>query len=70
MTIKQLHEITGSLIAKHGNDPVAINSATFAENENGDIIECDTAGIERVQGADDSGPVGRRYPMLVINGPA
>lgn len=71
MTVQKLHEITGTLLAKkRGNLHVMINIATFSESENGTILEVESAEVERVQGADDSGPVGRKFPMLVLTGGA
>ena len=70
MTIEQLHDITTALIAKKmGGLPVMVNTATFEESENGTIFAADVAGVIRVQGADDSGPTGRKHPMFVIGGP-
>lgn len=71
MNIDQLHKITGDLIAKkRGNLDVMINLATFTESENGTIHEIQTAKVQRVQGADDSGLVGSKIPMLVLSGGA
>lgn len=69
MTVTDLHKLTAGLIAKkQGNIDVTINFATFIENENGTILEVEAAKVERVQGADDSGPVGRKFPMLILSG--
>ena len=69
MTITQLHKITGQLIAKKkGGIDVAINFATFSENECGSILEVESAKVMRVQGADDGGPVGEKFPFLVFDG--
>jgi len=69
MTIRELHAITGALLAKHGDDAVAIDYRTFAEDENGTILEIQSGELRSVQGADDSGPVGGQYPFLVLSGP-
>lgn len=69
MTVSQLHEITSKAIADgHENAEVAINYATFLENEEGSILTIDSAAMENIQGADDGGPVGEKYPFLVISG--
>lgn len=69
MTIDKLHEITTGLVSiGKGQCEVAINLATFHESENGAIIMVDDAAMEDVQGADDSGPVGPKFPTLVIVG--
>lgn len=71
MTVNKLHKITTALRAqKQGNIEVAINYASFLEDENGSILTVETAKLERVQGADDSGPVGRKFPFLVLAGGA
>jgi hypothetical protein len=68
MTTKKLQEIIAASIKEHGDLPVMVNTATFEESENGTVFEVEAAKVERVQGVDDSGPVGRKYPMLVITG--
>ena len=69
MTVNQLHEITTALRAQNqGNSEVAINHASFSENENGGILTVESAKLEHVQGADDSGPVGDKFPFLVLDG--
>lgn len=69
MTIKQLHSVTGKLIAKEqGDHDVTIDIATFSESENGTILMVESAKFKRVQGADDSGPVGPMFTMLVLSG--
>lgn len=69
MTVKQLHDLTGKLIAKkQGGIDVAINYATFLENDCGSILEIESAKVIRVQGADDGGPVGPKFPFLVLDG--
>lgn len=69
MTVQELHDITGKAIAKgNGNAEVAINYATFLENEVGSILTIESAQVENVQGADDGGPLGDKYPFLVISG--
>lgn len=70
MTIQKLHNITGAIIAKHGgNIDVAIDFRTFEENENGNILAVESAAMIRVQGADDSGPIGKKEPFFVLSGP-
>ena len=59
----------GAVIKEHGDIDVMVNTATFEESENGTVFEVEAASVERVQGADDSGPVGDKYPMFVITGP-
>lgn len=69
MTVEQLHKLTGKLLAKkQGNAEVAINHASFSESENGTILTVESASLRRVQGADDSGPVGPKFPFLVLEG--
>lgn len=69
MTVQKLHEITAALIAnKRGDIEVMIDFATFEESENGSILDIETAIVRRVQGCDDSGPVGRKHNMLVLSG--
>lgn len=69
MTVRELHEITSELVAKNKCDiEVAIDYFSFSESENGSILLIESAAVQRVQGADDSGPVGRKYPMFVISG--
>ena len=69
MTAKKLQEILAAAIKTHGDIEVMVNTATFSESENGTVFEVENAKVERVQGADDSGPVGKRYPMIIITGP-
>lgn len=68
MNIKELQNILSSTLAIHGNIEVMINTATFPESENGTVMEAVSAKVDEVQGADDSGPVGDKYPMLIIRG--
>ncbi len=69
MTVQKLHELTGKLLAeKQRNIDVAINFATFSENECGSILTVESAEVVQVQGADDSGPIGRKYPFFVLSG--
>lgn len=69
MTIKQLQGILALVLHDYGDIEVMVNTATFAESENGTIFQAEAAKVESVQGTDDSGPVGRKCPMLVIKGP-
>jgi hypothetical protein len=71
MTIRELHKLTGDLLATNADDPVAINYRTFLEPEEPShtILEIESAEVRNVQGADDSGPVGDEYPFLVLSGP-
>ncbi len=68
MTAKQLQSILAVALSERGDIDVMIDIATFAENEAGTIIEIESAEVKRVQGADDSGPVGPKFPMLVLDG--
>lgn len=69
MTVKQLHKLTGDLIAKRqGGAEVAIDFATFIESENGTILDVESAEVRRVQGADDAGPSGPKFTMCVLSG--
>jgi hypothetical protein len=69
MTIKQLHELTATLIANNQADAnVAIDFSTFAENDNGSILEVESADMRTVEAADDSGPTGDKFPFLVMSG--
>ena len=68
MTVKELHALLSSVLALQGDLEVMVNTATFPEMESGTIMEVESATVEDVQGADDSGPVGDKYPMLVIKG--
>ena len=74
MTVNQLHKITTALRAqKQGNIEVAINHASFPNEaahlyENGAILLVGKATLQQIQGADDSGPVGRKFPFLVLDG--
>jgi len=71
MTVNQLHEITTALRAKkQGDAEVAIDHASFAANENGTILVVKSAKLRRLQGADDSGPIGPKFPFLVLAGDA
>lgn len=65
MTTKQLIEKLQQLPS---NMDVMIDFDTFTENENGSILPVDSAEVRNVQGADDSGPVGPRFDMLVLSG--
>jgi hypothetical protein len=67
MTTKQLQKILDDAKA-YGDIEVMVNTATFDESENGTVFEAESATVELVQGTDDSGPVGDKYPMLVIKG--
>jgi hypothetical protein len=69
MTAKELHGILSSVLAISGDVEVMVDTSTFMESENGTIFEIESAEVQDVQGADDSGPVGEAYPMLVIRGP-
>lgn len=69
MTVKQLHELTRKVIAgTEGDMDVAINFSTFAENENGNILLVTSAEVIRVQGTDDSGPIGDKELFFVLDG--
>jgi hypothetical protein len=69
MTVEKLHKLTGDLIAKRrGNAEVAIDIASFTESENGTIHVVESVKYRRIQGADDSGPVGPKFPFLVLSG--
>ena len=69
MTVEKLHKLTGDLIAqRRGNAEVAIDIATFIESENGTIHIVESAKYRRIQGADDSGPVGPKFPFVVLTG--
>jgi hypothetical protein len=70
MTVSELHQLTAALIAQgQGDAEVAINFDTFAESENGSILEVEKGELRIVQGADDSGPMGKEFPFLVLSGP-
>jgi hypothetical protein len=69
MTIRELHELTGEQIANGQADAeVAIDYSTFIENDNGNILTIERAALKRVQGADDAGPVGAKFPFFVLEG--
>lgn len=69
MSVNELHKITTALRAKkQGNIEVMIDFASFQENENGNILMIDDAKVKNLQGADDSGPRGKKFPMLVLSG--
>jgi hypothetical protein len=69
MTVEKLHQLTGKLLAKkQGNIEVAINHARFMESENGTILTVESATVRHIQGADDSGPRGPKFPFLVLEG--
>lgn len=69
MNARELHAITSSLVALgQGDIEVMVDTASFPEDENGTILVIEKAEVEDVQGADDSGPVGGKEPMLVIRG--
>ena len=69
MTVNQLHKITTALRAKkQGDAEVAIDHASFIESENGTILVVESGKLRRVQGADDSGPTGPKFPFLVLTG--
>jgi len=69
MNARELHAITSSLVALgQGGVEVMVDTASFPEDENGTVFMVEKATVEDVQGADDSGPVGEKEPMLVIRG--
>lgn len=69
MTVKELHEICTSIVDKgQGNIDVAIDFNSFDESENGSILPIESTLLHSVQGADDSGPVGSKYPFLILLG--
>lgn len=68
MTTRELKELIDTAIAKHGDVEVMVDTKTFPDSDNGTIFEISDAEVIDVQGADDSGPVGEKYPMLVIKG--
>lgn len=69
MNARELHAITSSLVALgQGDIEVMVDMATFPEDENGTVFMVEKAEVKEVQGADDSGPVGDKEPMLIIRG--
>ena len=69
MTINELKKLIEQTIAEgHGDAEVAIDFDAFTENENGSILTVESGSYREVQGADDSGPVGEKFPFLVLNG--
>lgn len=69
MSIEELHNITSGLIRQgKGDSTVAIDFATFMESENATILPIESWRHTKVQGADDSGPVGERFAFLVLSG--
>lgn len=69
MTVTQLHELTGKIVADgDGANEVAIDFATFSESDSGTILTVESADERTVQGADDSGPTGAEFRMLVLGG--
>lgn len=69
MTVSELHQLTAALIAEgKGDAEVGINIATFAEDENGTILEVEKGEFQQVQSADDSGPLEDEFPFLVLTG--
>ncbi|HWA27835.1 MAG TPA: hypothetical protein VG734_19425 [Lacunisphaera sp.] len=69
MTVNQLHKITAGLIAKNKGDiDVAVDTTTCNDNPDAPIDMIEGAKYRRVQGVDDSGPVGPKCPFLVLTG--
>lgn len=71
MSIKELHALTGKLIKQgRGKAEVGFDISTIVEHEdaNACIHDVDGAKYRRIQGCDDSGPVGPKFPFLVLNG--
>jgi hypothetical protein len=71
MNVKDLHALTGKLIKQgRGDADVSFDTATIIENEDpaATIHHVDGAKYRRIQGIDDSGPVGPKFPTLVLRG--
>lgn len=71
MSVKELHALTGKLIKQgRGSAEVGFDTSTIVENEdpNACIHDVEGWGYRRIQGSDDSGPVGPKCPFLVLNG--
>ena len=69
MTVNQLHKITAGLIAKgRGDADVAVDTSACNDNADAPIDMIIGARYRRVQGVDDSGPTGPKFPFLVLNG--
>lgn len=75
MNIKQLHELTGDLIAKgHGLEEVAIAKESFTspyEQEGGTILAVETGAIEIIDASPIEGPGSEDEtpsPFLVLRG--
>ena len=67
MTVHQLHTLTTKLITQNrGDAEVGIDLSQFIEDD-ASIRVIDSAKYRRVQGADDSGPVGPKFPFLVLS---
>lgn len=71
MSVKELHALTGKLIKQgRGNAEVGFDINTIVEHEDPSACIHDVEGgnYRRIQGCDDSGPVGPKFPFLVLNG--
>lgn len=69
MTVNKLHKITTKLIAQgRGDIDVAVDTASLHDDPDATINMIESAKYRRVQGVDDSGPTGPKFPMLVLAG--
>jgi hypothetical protein len=71
MSVKELHALTGKLIKqRRGNAEVAFDTSSIMESEDPSVCihDVERGKYKRVQGCDDSGPVGPKFPFLVLSG--
>lgn len=69
MNVRDLNKLTRKLINQgRGGADVAIDIKTFSEHEDATIHHVETGKYQRIQGVDDSGPVGPKFPTLVLRG--
>lgn len=69
MTVKELNALTRKLIAqKHGDAELGVDLQSFVQREDANIGIVVHGTYRRVQGVDDAGPTGPKFPFLVLSG--